>query len=437
MTLNREPAFLEGFLLAEEEGQPEGLEDEGEGISRRSFMKYAAVGGVAAAAVGVTAWGGLTQNWFTPAKVPMQWWGIGTTTPEMGFSGETFSGALGDTVVFTEAPWDPTQLSNKMCSDGKDQFDFITNAGTMHEPLFDCGGIVDFDPETALPGWSRVYSQLRTNNPTISIAETGQIVGIPIIQNGDSVAMDLDEIWGDGTPNSGGDAPGTGGDSYGLLFDDQWNGLTAVEKFWACPIYKVANYLERNNLQTISNLETLENADITKVKTFMLDQKSGGQFKTFWSGWSTAVQLLANKEVVALDTWEPVVFAVRALAQDPINAYYMAPSEGYYLWNIPVYMTPHGRDANLDRVLGFGEWTLGGWYGARITTLRGYLTATPDAVSYARDNPDADGGPYDADFIQGRHDKVKAKFNDDVSVYGNQSPANIDKYDAAWSEVTA
>jgi putative spermidine/putrescine transport system substrate-binding protein len=419
-----------------EEEQPEDMGTEpAEGVSRRTFLKYVAIGVGTAAVAGIGGYFGYQA--FTARRPPLQWWGIGTTTPEIGYSGETFEGALGDVVVFTEAPWDPTQLETKMCSDGMEQFDFITNAGTMHEPLFKCGAIVDFDPEDVLPNWSNIYSQLRTNNPTITIAETGQIVGIPIIQNGDSVAMDLDAIWGDGTYLSGGNTPGQGGDTYGLLFDDQWLGLTSVEKFWACPIYKVANYLERNNLESISNLETLSNEDILKIKDFMLQEKTQGQFKTFWSGWNTAVQLLANREVVALDTWEPVVFAVRALEEDPINAYYMEPKEGYYLWNIPVYMTPRGQRDNLDRVLNFGEWTLGGWYGARITTIRGYLTPTPSAIEFARANPDAEGGPYDADFIEFRHNKVKAKFADGVSVYGNQAPPNIENYDAAWNEVTA
>ncbi len=415
-----------------EEEQPERVEEEPTGgVSRRSFLKYTAIGVGAAAIAGVGGWYGYRA--LTSRRAPMEWWGIGTTTPEIGYLGETWEGALGDDVVFTEAPWDPTQLENKMCSDGKDQYDFITNAGTMHEPLFDCGSVVDFDPDEVLPGWTKIYSQLRTGNPTITISETGQIVGVPIIQNGDSVAMDLDEIWG------GGDEPGQGGDTYGLLFDDEWNGRIAMEKFWACPIYKVANYLERNQLETIQNLEILESQDILKIKDFMLSEKAAGQFKTFWSGWSSAVQLLANKEVVALDTWEPVVFAVRDMT-DPINAYYMAPKEGYYLWNIPLYMTPKGQTENLQRVLDFFEWTLGGWYGARITTLRGYLTATPDAVSFAAANPNLpedQGGAFDSDFIQARHTKVAAKFNDAVSAYGNQAPPNIADYNAAWNEITS
>lgn len=401
------------------------------GMSRRSFLKWGAVGGVIVAAGGVGAYG-YTQGWFSPRQ-PLQWWGIGTTTPEIGYNpGDDFAGSLGDVVEFTEAPWDPTQLETKMCADGKDQYDFITNAGTMHEPLFECGGIVDVDWEENLADWSDIYPELRANNPTITIADTGAIVGIPIIQNGDSVAMDLDAIWGEGTTE-----PGQGGDTYGLLFDDQWLGETSIEQFWACPIYKVANYLERNDLESISNLETLSNADITKIKDFMLAEKSAGQFATFWSGWNTAVQLLANREVVALDTWEPVVFAVRALEEDPINAYYMEPQEGYYLWNIPVYATPHGRDDNFNRVMDFGAWTLGGWYGARITTIRGYLTATDTAISYAEANADAEGGPYDHEFIEFRHNKVKGKFDDNVSVYGNQAPPNIAQYDAAWNEVVS
>lgn len=401
-----------------------------EGVSRRGFLKMTAVG-VGAAAVGGAAGFFVGQSRGPGgAAAPLQWWGIGTNDPEMGYENEEWS-TLRDQVVFTEAPWDPVTLENKMGTDGKDIYDFISNAGTMHEPLFEIGAIVDFDPEETLPSWHRIYSGLRENNPTITISDTGQIVGVPIIQNGDSVAMNLDQLWGAGT-----ETPGQGGDTYGLLFDDDWAGLTSMESAWACAIYKVANYLERNDLATISNLETLSNADLDTIKNFMLAEKAENQFATFWSGWNTAVSLMATEEVYAMDTWEPVVFALRAMEQ-PVNAFYMEPREGYYLWNIPLYMTPKGQRENLERSLNFFEWTLEGWYGARITTIRGYLTGTPDAINYAEVFPDAPGGPYDADFIEGRHEKVNAKFNDGVSVYGNQAPPNIEEYQAAWSEVTA
>ena len=398
---------------------------EGRKMSRRSFVKYVGVGAGAAAVAGLAGYGAF-QYLSTPSKpAPLQWWGIGTGNPERWYG----LGDAGGDVVFTEAPWDPVPVLNKMRADGRNQYDVISNAGTLDDPLFDDGSIVDFDPETVLPGWSRIYPELRTNNPTITVASTGQIVGVPIVQNGDSVAMLLDEIWGPGTT-----VPGAGGDSYGLLFDEQFAGKTSMEASWACAIYKVADYLQRNNIATISDLETLSNADLNTIKTFMLQQKSAGQFRTFWEGWNTAVSLLATKEVIAMDTWEPVVFALKAQG---VNAFYMAPKEGYYLWNIPLYLTPRGRDATKDRSLHLMEWSLGGWYGARITTIRGYLTATPDAITYAQQNPNADGGPYDSAFIQSRHDLVKQKFSDGVSVYGNQAPPNIQDYQNTWSEITA
>lgn len=395
-----------------------------EGVSRRGFMKLAAVG-VGAAAVGGAA--GYLAAPRAGDDTPLQWWGIGTNDPEMGYKeGDDWS-TLRDVAVFTEAPWDPAQLQQKMGTDGKDIYDFISNAGTMHEPLFDIGAIVAFDPESTLASWHRIYPQLRTDNPTITIEETGEIVGVPIIQNGDSVAMNLDRIWGPGTTE-----PGQGGDTYGLLFDDDLNGLTAMESAWACAIYKVANYLHHSQNQELDNLGTLTTSDLAKIRQFMLEEKAEGQFQTFWTGWTTAVSLMATEDVYAMDTWEPVVFAVRA--EHNINAYYMAPQEGYYLWNIPLYLTPRGQQ-RLDRSLNFFEWTLRGWYGARITTIRGYLTGTPDAIDYAEVFPNAPGGPYDPAFIQSRHETVAAKFGDGVSVYGNQAPPNIQEYQDTWDEV--
>lgn len=408
------------------EEKPEGQEavSEGRKMSRRRFMKYAGVGAAGAAGVGLAGYGAYQWLSAPPSRTPLQWWGIGTGNPERW-------DGLGDEVIFTEAPWDPVPVLTKMRSDGRNQYDVISNAGTLDDPLFADGSIVDFDPESVLPNWNRIYPELRTDNPTITVASTGQIVGVPIVQNGDSVAMLLDEIWGPGTTQ-----PGQGGDTYGLLFDRQFAGKTAMEASWACAIYKVANYLERNQLATIENIETLTTSDLNTIKTFMLAEKAAQQFRTFWSGWNTAVNLLTTKEVVAMDTWEPVVFALRA-QNPPINASYMAPKEGYYLWNIPIYLTPRGQNVTKDRCMDLMEWSLEGWYGARITTIRGYLTATPDAITYAQQNPNAGGGPYDAAFIQSRHTLVKAKFSDPVSVYGNQAPPNISEYQDTWTQVTS
>jgi len=410
----------------EEKPQGQQAVSEGRGVSRRTFMKYVGVGAVVAAGVGVGAYAYLNRPSGVSAA-PLQWWGIGTGNPERW---DGLNDAGGD-VVFTEAPWDPVPVLNKMKADGRNAYDVISNAGTLDDPLFADGSIVDFDPET-LPSWSKIYPELRTNNPTITVASTGQIVGVPIVQNGDSVAMLVDDLW----PGTG---KGQGIDSYGLLFDSLTTGKSSMEQSWACAIYKVANYLGWNHLQTIQDPASLTTDDLNTIKTFMLKQKTAGQFKVFWEGWNTAVSLLANKDVLAMDTWEPVVFALRT--QDPpINAVYMAPKEGYYLWNIPIYMTPKGQSQTKDRCMHLSQWTLEGWYGARITTIRGYLTATPDAIQYAQDNPDAggtSGGPYDAAFIQSRHTLVKQKFSDGVSVYGNQAPPNIQEYQDTWTQVTS
>lgn len=392
---------------------------EGGRMSRRRFLTYAGIGAGVAAAAGFGGYWVLSRP-----QPPLQWWGVGTGNPEQ----DVWPG-LGDQVIFSTAPWDPVPVLQRMRTGGRNEYDVISNAGTLDDPLAEDGSIVAFEPQDVLPSWSKIYPELRTNNPTITVESTGEIVGVPIVQNGDSVAMLLDEIWGPGTT-----VPGQGGDTYGLLFDEQFSQKTAMESSWACAIYKVGNYLAHNNLATLSDPDTYNTADLNTIKNFMLAEKAANQFRTFWTGWETAVGLLTTKDVLAMDTWEPVVFALKA---EGINAYYMDPKEGFYLWNIPIYLTPRGNTVTRDRCLRLMEWTLQGWYGARITTIRGYLTATPDAITYAQANPNAQGGPYDSAFIQSRHDKVKGKFSDGVSVYGNQSPPNIQAYQDTWTQVIA
>jgi putative spermidine/putrescine transport system substrate-binding protein len=407
------------------EEKPEEVEEEQptEGVSRRKFLTYLALGAGVAAIAGVGGYAGYSLLSQAPRRAPLQWWGVGTGDPEQ----QVWHG-LGDEVIFSTAPWDPVFTLDRMRTGGRNTYDVISNAGTLDDPLAEDGSIVAFEPEEELASWGKIYPELRENNPTITVESTGEIVGVPIVQNGDSVAMLVDEIW------PGETQPGQGGDTYGLLFDDQFANRTAMESSWACAIYKVGNYLARNSLATLDDLETYTSDDLAKIRDFMLAEKAANQFRTFWTGWETAVGLLTTRDVIAMDTWEPVVFELK---RDGINAYYMDPKEGFYLWNIPIYLTPRGNTVTRDRCLNLMEWTLQGWYGARITTIRGYLTATPDAITYARDNPDAPGGPYREGFVRERHEKVKGKFADAVSVYGNQSPPNINEYQETWTRVTA
>ena len=222
--------------------------------------------------------------------------------------------------------------------------------------------------------------------------------------------------------------------SYGILFDDEFNGRTSLEAGWATAFTKVANYLKYNNLADIptADITIPTEQSIDTVTEFMLEQKDDGQFRTFWSGWESAVNLLASGEVWAMGTWEPVVFALRN--DQNINAQYLNPDEGWSLWGEAPWMTTGAvEQGKQDAVRSLVNWMIDGYYGAEMIKLRGYLPSSPRGIQYAEEN---DG--YDGEFQADRHEVVRAKLQDERSIYGYNfpDPETFQYVQSQWSRLS-
>ena len=122
------------------------------------------------------------------------------------------------------------------------------------------------------------------------------------------------------------------------------------------------------------------------VVDFLIDQKKKGQFRVIWSSFEQAVDLIVNKEVYVIDCWEPMVFVAKSKG---VDAVYADPTEGYLLWAMAAYVTnnPNRSAEQTAAVYELLNFMLGGWYGAKITTMRGYMTNT-EAPDYAKQHPD-------------------------------------------------
>ena len=72
-----------------------------------------------------------------------------------------------------------------------------------------------------------------------------------------------------------------------------------------------------------------------------------------------------------------------------VDAVYADPKEGYLLWAMAAYLTknPNRSAEQTKAAYQLLDFMLGGWYGAKITVLRGYMTNT-DAPDYAKEHPD-------------------------------------------------
>ncbi|WP_142859491.1 ABC transporter substrate-binding protein [Salinigranum halophilum] len=360
----------------------------------------------------------------------LNYWGISTTFPS---EWTPFTDESGISINGQTAPWRQGQVINNMVrGSAASDYDVVNMDVTITRPVAEQGAIVNMDVES-LPLWEETYEEVKTNGPTATDyngdrewdvdAETGDQWAMTAVQNGDSVGY-LPEYIGDPSTVS----------SYGILFDDEFNGKTSMEAGWATAFTKVANYLKYNNLADISTLDiqipTEESIDT--VMEFMLEQKDDGQFRTFWSGWESAVNLLASGEVWAMGTWEPVVFALRN--DQNIDAQYLTPDEGWSLWGEAPWMTTGAvEQGKRDAVRNLVNWMIDGYYGAEMIELRGYLPASARGIQYAEEN---DG--YDAEFHANRHELVRAKLQDERSVYGYNfpDPETFQYVNSQWSRLS-
>jgi len=341
----------------------------------------------------------------------LSYWAVGTTNPE---EWGDFTSETGIDVNYSAAAWSPGETVTKLIQGtASNDFDLAGNDTTLTGILSEQGAIEPTNLQD-MENWAHVYDEVKNSGPT---EVDGEQHSLSSVQNGDSVAYLPDEVGDPGSINS-----------YGILFDEEFKGKTSLEAGWATAYHKVALYLERNNLEDIENLAEPTEADIDKVVGFLLDQKNAGQFRTFWSGWQTAVNLLSKKEVVAMDTWEPVVFALR---DQDMNAEYLEPKEGYSLWAIGPWLTQKGAEnrATSEKLV---NWMMGGWYGAQITTIRGYMSSSELGIQYAEESDD-----FDADFVQSRHEEVRSRLSDDVSVFGNRYPETFSYMNEQWNRLTS
>lgn len=341
----------------------------------------------------------------------LSYWAVGTTNPE---EWGDFTSKTGIDVSYSAAAWSPGETVTKLIQGtASTDFHLAGNDTTLTSILAEQGAIEPTNLQD-MENWAHVYDEVKNSGPT---EVDGEQHSLSSVQNGDSVAYLPDEVGDPGSINS-----------YGILFDEEFKGKTSLEAGWATAYHKVALYLERNNLEDIENLAEPTEADIDKVVGFLLDQKNAGQFRTFWSGWQTAVNLLSKKEVVAMDTWEPVVFALR---DQGMTAEYLEPKEGYSLWAIGPWLTQKGAEnrAASEKLV---NWMMGGWYGAQITTIRGYMSSSELGIQYAEESDD-----FDAEFVQSRHEEVRSRLSDDISVFGNRYPETFSYMNSQWNRLTS
>jgi spermidine/putrescine-binding protein len=133
-----------------------------------------------------------------------------------------------------------------------------------------------------------------------------------------------------------------------------------------------------------------------------------------------------------MDCWEPMVFVAN---EQGANAVYAAPKEGYLLWAMAAYIVnnPNMTDEDVEAAYQLLNFMLDGWYGAKITLSRGYMT-NPKAVSAAAQGDDF--SDEEAARIAAITEGVQAKF-DKGGTWQNRWPTHVDAYEEQWQRFKA
>jgi putative spermidine/putrescine transport system substrate-binding protein len=305
-------------------------------------------------------------------------------------------------------------LSTFIAGGGREQYDVIAPVGGIQPPLASEGALSPVDVDQ-LDNWESQYDYWETDAGRDFISHDGEIYGVPIVWQGDSVAYLPNETGGEVT-------------SYGALFADEYAGRVAIEDNYTTAGQKTAMYLKYHDIEDIEDPRNMTESEFAAVVDFLIEQKQSGQFRTMWSGFENAVNLMAEGEVVVMDTWEPVVFSLR---DQGIEAEYAEPKEGYLLWAMVDYLInpPESRsEERTTAIYDFLDWHLAGWYGATISQQTGYMT-NPSAIDYAEESED-----FDADQIREIHEGVQARF-EKGGTWQQRWPDEREAYEEHWERL--
>jgi len=386
----------------------------GSNVGRREIMQAALYGGT-----GLALSGALSRAW---AAEQVSFADIGVGDPSGDWS-RYAKATGGDTVNLVSIGNAPSAVLNVLITGGGTKsYDLINIVGGMQKPLVENGLIEPIDTAT-LPNWGRdsyIAEYLKPGTPGFDfIGYDGKIYGVPTVLQGDSFAY---------LPEATGPL-----DSYGALFDPKWKGYVALEDNYTTAGQKTALYLKASKQASIGDPANLTAGEIKTVVDFLIAKKKEGQFRTIWSSFEQAVNLIVSKEVKVIDCWEPMVFVAKSKG---IDAVYAAPKEGYLLWAMAAYVVknPARSPARTKAAYALLDFMLGGWYGATITDLRGYMT-NPAAPAYAKEHPD-EFPAAKAERIAAIDAGVKKKFQQG-GTWQQRWPTAVDAYEAEWARFKA
>lgn len=273
------------------------------------------------------------------------------------------------------------------------------------------------DPRIAL--WKRIPD---TYKLTADCTYDGKVYGVPIVNNADSFGF-----W----PSELGIADPTTPLSWELMFEsEKTKGRVALDKSFTYSMSVMAQWVKQSGQAKINNPADLTPEEAKAVADYGISRKRAGQFRTFFSSLDEQVDLLARKEVIVLNCWEPCIKEVNNLVGP--NSVFYAYSDYYYQWGDAAYVSPSVAENDrwniVFKALNFFMGA-GGAYRALQAVERGYGGPNMDlAIDYAREKGWSAERIAELEAVGA---KVEAKFKI-PDFWGQSSPSNADVMEEEW-----
>lgn len=325
-----------------------------------------------------------------------------------------FEKETGLKVEFTGINSDPGIFRQEVVANAAgERIDIFLMDGGIEDELGAKGFFAPIDP-AKVKGWSAAPAAVMDS--PLAQGPDGRQYGMPVVMNADSFAY-YPEAIGEEEPLS-----------YALLFESEKTlGKVSLENTWLTSLPMAATYLKVAGKQAIGDPSNMTPAEAKAVVDFLIARKKAGQFRALWSTFEESIDLMARKEVVAINCWEPAVKELRKQGKDVRYAF---TREGYNKWMICAYVPKEAATgARAEVVAKALSGFLGGAYAAQIAVLRGYATANAQAgLAYA----EAQKMPaQDIESITANIAKIEKKFAAPL-FWQNAAPTNIQAIEAEW-----
>ena len=356
---------------------------------------------------------------------------ISLAAPVIGFPaeepiGQSYMDEYGVQLTHRNITAQPTQLIQLfVAGDGQGEFDGVwANGGGMEDLMYGEDIIVPIDNDE-IDNWENARSEYKQGGTYRSTLEAeGNLVGSPSSQNVDSVAHNLDVI--------------EEVNSWGVVYDEEWRGQTAVLDDYANTPHHTAMYLDQNNMADIEGeseeptpYSDLREEEISTVIDFLIDKKRAGQFQTIWSSFGNFVEQLVSGEIAAGYTYEPAVIEAQNQGAD---VGFPPLKEGNWEWNDHWFMTQGGADrGRQEQFYQLCQWALSPEVSAHLHEDRGYESGCDRelVIDYMEENWEEDRVQENIESMEARQERYDA--NGDVMAWNNPNPTNLEFQLEEWN----